>query len=53
MKDFEFIIYLLLYAIASIVTCVSFTISTSLGILIIGVILGTLGLDKEDVQQCI
>ena len=56
MKDLiEFTACLLLYVIASVVTCISFMISIPLGILIVGVILGILGLDirKEDTQQCI
>ena len=56
MRDLiEFVACLLLYAIASVATCISFTISIPLGILVIGVLLGILGLDikKEDTQQYI
>jgi hypothetical protein len=56
MRDLiEFVAYLLLYAMASVATCISFMISIPLGILVIGVLLGILGLDikKEDTQQYI
>ena len=56
MRDLiEFVACLLLYAIASVATCISFMISIPLGILVVGVLLGILGLDikKEDTQQYI